>query len=174
MKNVVLVVAFDGFQQMEYAHTKAKIEAAGFTVITASTKKGAAVAKDGSTAAVDILIQDIDPQKYAGIFFIGGPGALDDLDNDQSYQLIQKSAALHKPLGAICISTRILAHAGILEGKKATGWNGDNQLPAIYKEHNVIYTQEPVTVDGTIITAVGPDQAHDFGKAIVTLLKQIA
>lgn len=167
---IILVVAFDGYQQTEYLDTKNTLEKAGFMVKTASTVKGAALGKDGSTCNVDLKLEEIDPKTCAGIFLIGGPGALDDLNSLKMHAIIQKVAAAGKPCGAICISTRILAESGILQGKKATGWNGDDKLQEIYAKHNVTYIKAPVVIDNNIITAEGPDAANDFGKGIISVI----
>ena len=82
--------------------------------------------------------------------------------------------ALNKPLGSICISSRILAKAGVLGGKKATGWDGDDKLNGIFNEHAVNYTREPVTTDGSIVTATDPRAAERFGQSIVKVLSKRA
>ena len=169
---VLLVIASEGFQQTEYGVTKNVLQDAGFTVATASNKPGTAVAKDGSTADVDTTLDHIVPSNYEGIFFIGGPGALDHLDNNTSYKIIQEAFQQHKPIGAICIATRILAHAGVLRDKYATGWNEDGLLGAIYTECRVTYLpEEKVVVDANVITATDPSAAEQFGKQIVQLLQ---
>src|SRR5690606_25260394 len=134
---VLIVVAFNGYQEIEYGIPKHIIQDAGFKVITASDQKGCAIARDGSTTPVDITLDKVDSTLYAGIIFIGGPGTLEHLDNETSYAIIQDAAKNNIPVGAICVSTRILAHAGVLENKYATGWNDDDQLDALYKEYNV-------------------------------------
>lgn len=171
-KPVLLVVASEGYQHIEFGHTKEVIEAAGLSIKTASNSSIPAIGKDGSTTIVDVTIDKANPTDYAGIFFIGGPGALECLDNEQSYTLCKKAAAKKMPLGAICISTRILAVAGVLDQKKATGWNDDKKLNALYDEHNVTLIPEPVVVDDNIITATGPAAAKKFGQEIVTLIKK--
>lgn len=172
MSPILLIIASEGFQQVEYAHTKKALEDASLIVKIASNTSKAAIAKDGSSAAVDVVLDKVNPTDYAGIFFIGGPGALENLDNETSFSIIRRARDAQIPVGAICISPRILAHAGILAGKKATGWNGDNQLEQVFKEHDVIYTREDVVTDDGIVTAVGPAQATAFGQAIVVLIKQ--
>jgi protease I len=172
MVTIILVVAHTGFQPLEYAIPKKILTNAGFTVITASTTLGTATSSTGDTVKVDLLIKNIDPQTYDGIFFVGGPGALDDLDNQTSYTILQAAAAAHKPYGAICISPRILAHAGVLKNKKATGWDDDGELADIFKKHSVTYVHKHVVVDSTIITATGPAAAQEFGTSIVHLFKK--
>jgi protease I len=170
-KKVLFVVAHEGYQQIEYGEPKKLLETAGIKVITASNAPGFAIAKDGSTTAVDVLIKNVNVADYDGIFFIGGPGALEHLDNQDSYILIKAIAGTKKPLGAICISTRILAKAGVLTQRKATGWDGDHKLAELFKEYDVEYVKQGVVIDGHIITAVGPHAALEFGKAIINLLK---
>jgi protease I len=169
---VLLVVAPEGYQQVEYNEPKKMLEAEGIHVVTASTITGAAIAKDGSTTPVDVLLSKVNVNDYAGIFFIGGPGALEGLDNEMSYHVIKQAAEADIPLGAICVSPRILAKTGVLTNKQATGWNDDKELAKIFREYDVDYVQQNVVVDGNIITAVGPQAAKEFGKAIIDMIKQ--
>jgi protease I len=169
---ILLIIASNGFQQIEYGVTKKIIQDAGFTVITASDKSGTAIAKDGSTTQVDITLDHIAINNYAGIFFIGGPGALEHLDNNTSYKILQEAFYQHKPIGAICIATRILAKSGVLRDKYATGWNEDGLLNALYAEYGVVYLpEEKVVVESNMITATDPSAAEQFGQKIVELLQ---
>lgn len=170
-KRVLFVIAHQGYQSIEYTVPKKILEEAGYTVITASNKSGIATASDKTETMVDITLSNVIPNEYDGIFFIGGPGAIDDLDNTTSYTIIQETWKEHKIIGAICIATRLLANAGILEGKQATGWDGDNELSTIYKDHLVNYIREDVVVDFPIITATGPSAAQQFGQNALILLQ---
>lgn len=169
-KKIVLVVAFEGYQQAEYNEPKRLLEEANVTVITASNSLGSAIAKDGSTTPVDLLVNDIVVDEYDGVVFVGGPGALEALDNQESYAVIKAAAKKQKIVGAICISTRILAAANVLTEKKATGWNDDGKLEEIYREHHAEYVNQDVVVDENIITATGPAAAIHFGETLIRLL----
>lgn len=170
-KKVLLVVAHEGYQPIEYQIPKKILEKNGYSVHTASNKKGAAIAKDGSTTLVDKAVKDVDAKDYAAVIFIGGPGTLENLDNQESYTLIEDTLKNEKLLGAICVAPRILAKAGVLTNIHATGWNGDNQLEKIYAQYEVSYLNNPVVYDEGIITAVGPQFATEFGDEIARLLK---
>lgn len=169
---IILLIAHEGYQPVEYGVTKEILKEAAIQVITASDKAGTAKAKDSSTTPVDLTIKDIDPKKIDGLFLIGGPSALEHLDTPLVHSLLQEMMSLGKPYGSICISSRILAKAGVLGGKKATGWDGDNKLNDIFQEHAVSYTKEPVTIDGNIVTATDPKAAKQFGKEIVRVMKK--
>lgn len=173
-KKVVLVIASEGYQPIEYGITKDVLEEAGVTVITASDKPGGAVATDNSVTSVDVTIHDLNVNDYDGIFLIGGNGAMAALDNEIVYALIRKAVKRPMPYGAICISTRILAKANAITGKQATGWNGDNALLAIYNAHDVTFIDKDVVIHGLLVTAVGPTAAEAFGKAILRVLTKTA
>lgn len=169
-KKVVLLIAHDGYQQVEYGVTREILASENIEVITASDEAGVAFAKDSSSTTVDITVQQILPMEIDGLFLVGGPGALTCLDTETVHHLLQNMMALNKPYGAICIATRILATAQVLGGKHATGWNEDHKLEALYKSHAVTYLPEPVVIDHMVVTATGPDAAQAFAQAILKVL----
>jgi len=183
---VLLIVASQGYQPIEYGHTRQMLEEAKIKVEVASNFKHDAVANPNQpkpcscnkaahqyqVVPVDFELSEVDVVKYDGIFIIGGPGALGFLDTKITHEIIQKMAKSGKAFGAICISPRILAAAGVLDGKRATGWDEDNKLTGIFKQHKVTYVKEPVVTDGSLVTANGPAAAIEFGKAIVALLQK--
>lgn len=172
MEKVLLVIASQGFQHIEYRVPKQLLLEAGFIVVTASDALGVAVGKDGSEQVVDVELSAVDMKNYDALYFIGGPGALEHLDNQESNRIVNEAMILQKPYGAICISPRILARANVLVGRKATGWDGDGELAGIFANNNVEYVREPVVVDGNVITGNGPEAAEEWGKAIVALLSE--
>ena len=170
--SVLIVIASDGYQPIEYATPKKILEQAGYMVTVASDKPGMAIATDNTTTQVDITLNNVIINHYAAIIFIGGAGALEHLDNETSYRLIKAAHQAKILIAAICVSPRILAHAGVLKGKRATGWDGDGQLADIFREHNVIYEPRHVIIDNLFITASGPAAAHEFGTKIVEWLSR--
>ena len=174
-KNVVFIIASNGFQPIEYNVPKGILKKYGINVITASDKAGGAIANDKSTTPVDITIEQLDPANYDGIFFIGGPGAMDHLDNSISYAIANKAKKLGIPYGAICISTRILAKGKALEGVRVTGWDGDNALETILRGNNAEYAKgHDICTDGLVVTATGPKAAEQFAKGIMRVLTKKA
>jgi len=169
-KTAALVIAYRDYQPREYGVTKQILENAGITVLTVSNQPGTAIS-DGSKATINKTLNKITSDDYDGIFFIGGPGALTHLDNHTSYAILKNAVDHNKIYGAICISPRILAKAGVLTGKKATGWDGDNFLTSIFCNNNVEYVHKKVVIDGNLITATDPMAAEAFAHGIIKLLK---
>lgn len=171
MKKALFIIAHEGFQPVEYKIPKDILFRAGVSVVTASDDGGTAVAAGtGEKVKVEKVLDEINTAEYDGVFFIGGPGALENLNNGKSHRIIRKAVEEGKFLGAICISPRLLAKAGVLRGKKVTGWDGDGKLGGILFSAGAEYVHEPVVADGKLITANGPQAAEEFGRRILTCL----
>jgi protease I len=167
-KKAAMFIAFQGFRDEEYAEPKKILEAAGVKVTTVSTTRGLARGKFRVTAEVDKTLDEINPAEYDALTLVGGPGALAHLDNPKVHDLFRKAAGLGKLIGAICISPVILAHAGLLKGKKAAVFpDGAEEL----KKAGADYTGEDLTTDGRLVTANGPIPARKYGEALAELLK---
>lgn len=172
MKKVVLVVAQNDYQPLEYSIPKDVLELAGVQVVTVSNQIGIAKSAGSfDSTEINLSLDAVNVKDFDGLFFIGGPGALDYLDNEISYNLLRTWQKTGKPYGAICISPRILANAGVLNGKKVTGWNRDEELEKILSDSGAIYVRESVVRDGNVVTADGPRSAEDFGKIILEALE---
>ncbi len=168
--SIVMIIASNGYQPIEYTTTKKILEQAGFMVTVASDKAGTAIASDKTTTQVDITLNNVIVDHYAAVVLIGGPGALEHIDNEIVHALLKTAYQLKKIIAAICIAPRILAHAGLLKGKRITGWDGDGELAKILHSCGAIYEPRHVVIDGSIITASGPMAAHEFGTKIVERL----
>ena len=171
-KKVAMIIAFKDFRDEEYFVPKEALEKAGAEIKTASNKMGRAIGADGGDTEVDLLVSEINPAEFHAVVFIGGPGCLENLDNESSYRVIKEAVSQNKVLASICISPVILAKAGVLEGKKATVWSSvmDRSPVRILKDNGAIYQDEDVVVDGKIITGNGPGVAKEFGETIVEVL----
>lgn len=170
-RTIAVFVASNGYQPIEYGVPKGIFESHGHKVITVSDKPGIAHAKDKSTTKVDQTISAFDVTSVDAIVLIGGPGALEHLDNQQMHEIVEQAANQQKVVAAICVSPRILANAGVLAARKATGWDDDDQLTEFFRRHGVMYIKDQaVVVDGLFVTATGPEVAADFARAIFELL----
>jgi len=169
VKKIVLFIAQEGFRDEEYFHTKEVLEKNNFVVITASENKGNAIGKLGASAISDISIYDLKSSDFDALFLIGGPGSYNYFEDQKIHKLLKETYESGKFIGAICAAPAILAHAGLLKGKKATSYDG---VSSILIEKGAIYTGNNVEVDGQIITADGPSSAKSFGLKIAELIKK--
>ncbi|MFH1451508.1 MAG: DJ-1/PfpI family protein [bacterium] len=172
-KRVALIIAFKDFRDEEYFIPKNLFKSNGIKTITISNEKGTALGVYGGEAKVDLLLSGLILQDYDAVVFIGGAGALKYLDNQESYRIAEEVVANNKVLAAICISSVILAKAGVLKGKKATVWSSSLDKTAVktLEENGAIYFNLPVVTDGRIVTATGPAAADKFAEQVIKLLR---
>lgn len=170
-KKVLLMVAQKGFQSKEYFDTRKVLEDEGIHVVTAAPLHAPAYSHMNDEIMPDLALSDVRVSDYDGVFAIGGPGALEYLDNEETARIfIEAQQKGDYPYGAICISPRILAKAGVLMNMHATGWDDDAGLQDVFDTYGVIRSEESVVVDGVVVTANGPMTAYDFGKKIADVV----
>lgn len=125
-----------------------------------------AVGSHGIVVETDKIINQLNFSEYDMLVLPGGmPGTL-NLEHCEVL-MIQVEAFYNqgKNIAAICAAPSILGHKGMLAGRKACCYPGfEKDLTGA----NV--SEEPVCVDGTIITARGMGCAIDFGLKIVETL----
>ena len=168
MKKVALIIGKQGFRDEEYFHPKEVLERNNIQVVTVSSIRGKCIGKLGGIANSDMTIDEIKVSDFDAIFFIGGPGAAEYFDSPVAHKILNEIALTDKIFGAICIAPTTLANAGVLKGKKSTGFP-DAEEAVI--NGGGIWTAKNVEVDGNLITANGPQSAYEFGEMIVEKLK---
>ncbi|HDJ30505.1 MAG TPA: DJ-1/PfpI family protein [bacterium] len=171
-KKIAMVIAFRDFRDEEYFTPKQILENEGARIVTISTSEGTAIGADGGETMVNMVVDQVKAGDFDAIVFVGGPGCLKYLDNESSYRLIKETISANKVLASICISPVILAKAGVLDGKKATVWSSPLDKSGIktLEEYGALYYNQPVVVDGKIITANGPGAAREFAQEIIRVL----
>lgn len=173
-KKIALIIAQEGFQDKEFEDTKSVLEKQGAELTIVSENVAfPARGKFGLEVSPDIKIDDLKVDEFEAIVFIGGPGAANYVENETAHQIAREAIEKGKVIGAICIAPEILAKAGVLKDIEATVWSSplDKTPIDILKEEGAKYVDEPVVISNKIVTANGPEAAHDFGQAIAQLIK---
>ncbi len=166
-KKVLMVLAPEKFRDEEYFIPRQVLESYGIKVFTSSNKEEAVSIIEKKKIKIDTLLKDTTTD-YDAIIFVGGPGAAGYFNDKTALDLAKDFHEEGKVVAAICIAPTILANAGILKDKKATVWPSEGKN---LKAKGAVYTGQPVTQDGRIITASGPDAAKEFAETIAKELK---
>jgi len=171
-KKIAIIIAFRDFRDEEYFTPREILEKAGTEIKTVSNEIGTAIGADGGEVEIDFLVSELNSADFDAVIFIGGPGCLKNLDNEDSYKIAREAVSQDKVLGAICIAPTILAKAGVLSGKKATVWTSpmDKSAVKILKDNGAVFEQKSVVADGKIITGSGPEAAEEFAMKITGAL----
>ncbi|MFC1559964.1 DJ-1/PfpI family protein [Candidatus Margulisiibacteriota bacterium] len=167
-KKILMIVASKDFNDKEYFVPRNIFEEHGAKVIVASSKEDV-VSANGTKIKADILLKNVKVRDYNAVVFIGGPGAKEYFNNEKAHYIATWSFGLRKPVAAICLAPVILAHSGILSGRKATVIASETDT---ITNEGAIYTGSDVEVFGNTITANSSDAAEKFAKAIVNALSK--
>ena len=167
-RKAVMVIANNGFRDEEFQIPKFILEENGLEVTVASSNLSLAKGVLGAQVMPDILVDDVNPEDYDAVIFVGGAGSREYWDNDAAHKIINAANNSKKIIGAICIAPMILANAGVLEGKKATIWHTEAPM---FKSKGVSCTVNPLERDGNIITPNGPNSASKFAESLVEAIK---
>lgn len=164
---VLLVIPAEGFRGEEYRSTRQALEQSGVKVVMASTVRQAALGSNGDTVDPDLLIDEVNPEDYAGVVFVGGHGASQYWHDYKAHEIIRSHFTAGKLIAANDRAPVALAVAGILKGKKVTGHN------AIFEKLSnagADYTGSKVERDGNILTGEGPNALSAYTAELVKAL----
>ena len=164
----VLVPLAQGCEELEAVTITDLLTRAGINVITAGLDENIVTASRGMKLVPDKTLDDVINDDFDMVVLPGGLPGADHLNNDSRIQaLVKRLAANNKYTAAICAAPRVLATAGVLQGKHVTSFPGAlDQFPV----KDIIYEETAVVVDGQVITSRGPGTAMDFALTLIELL----
>ena len=166
-KRVAMVVAHEGFRDEELFLPRTLLERRGAQVVVLSERTGTASGKLGGSVPVDGLIASARAEDFAAVVFVGGPGVQPFADRPDCHNLARDAASAGRVVAAICSAGAILAKAGLLKGRRATCYPTEAE---VLRKAGANYTARALEVDGSIITADGPQSANLFGATLADAL----
>lgn len=168
----ILIVATDGFEQSELEVPLERLQDAGADIDIASIEMGDITGWDendwGDDIEVDLKISDVKIEDYDALVLPGGQINPDVLRVEKdAVALIRDFAATGKPVAAICHAPWLLIEAGLAKGRRLTSYKS---IRTDVANAGADVVDEPVVIDGNIITSRCPDDLEAFCDAIVQML----
>lgn len=165
----ILALVDDIYEDLELWYPKIRLEEEGWKVVVAGPEANRPYkGKHGYPCVATADIADVESADYDALLVPGG-FAPDKLRRDANVlRLVRDFHAENKVIAFICHAGWILISAGILKGRRATSTVGirDDMANA-----GAIWVDEPLVVDGNLISSRTPADLAVFGKAIVHALK---
>jgi 4-methyl-5(b-hydroxyethyl)-thiazole monophosphate biosynthesis len=163
----VLIPLAQGCEELEAVTIIDLLRRAKISVVTAGLDEKPIKASRGVMLIADTTLEEIQKQSFDMIVLPGGLPGADNLSNDpRIIQLLKKMQQQGKYIAAICAAPKVLANAGLLTNKSATSYpgilNNDKQV--------MEFIDQPIVIDGKVITSRGPGTAMDFALALIETL----
>ena len=163
----VLAFLEDVYEDLELWYPKLRLEEAGYALKCAAPEIKTYIGKHGYPAQSDLQLKDAQSEDFCGLLVPGG-FMPDKLRRDTKVMsLTREFFAQGKLVVFICHGGWIPISAKILKGKRVTGSLG---IKDDLENAGAIWVNEPVVVDGNLISSRTPRDLSLFGAAMVNFL----
>jgi protease I len=165
----VMIFAEDNYEDLELWYPKLRLIEAGVQVTVAGPKEKSYKSKHGYPVETDGNVADYNPADFDGVVVPGGfcPDRLRRYAEVLSFT--REIANAGKLFSAICHGGWVLVSADVLRGRRCTS------VPAIkddMKNAGGLWVDEPVVVDGGLVTAQVPKDLPGFCREMLAVLEQ--
>ncbi len=168
MSKRVLVPLAEGFEELEAVTVIDLLRRAGIEVVTAGLQPGPVRGSRGTVIVPDSSLDQVLDASFDMIVLPGGLPGADHLNEDpRIHGLLRRMAAEGGYTAAICAAPKVLASAGLLEGRQATSYPGVLEAMDL---PSVKLSPQPVVVDDRVVTSRGPGTAMDFALELIERL----
>jgi len=167
MKRAVIITA-PNFQDEEFTYPYYRLLEEGYSVDVATPDKVIVYGKYGVPAKPTIDTKDLKAINYDLVVLPGGFEAPDRLRlRKEVLSFVKEMNDNNKIVAAICHGPWICISAGIMKGKKATGYMS---IADDIRNAGATYLEEDVVIDGNLITSPHYKNNGDFMKAVITVM----
>ena len=174
----VAVLMTDGVEQVEYTRPREFLERQGAQVTLISPKaKGAHIQgfnhlTPADRFEVELDVRDARAADFDALVLPGGVANPDQLRlSTEAIAFIREFGREGKPIAAICHGPWTLIDAGIARGKHLTSWPS---LQQDLRNAGAEWSDEPLVVDGALITSRKPDDIPAFNNGMLDQLSGAA
>lgn len=172
-KKVAFLVAAEGIERVELTEPWKAVTDAGHEAVLVSPKAGEVQTFDHLDKAekrpVDQTVADTKVEDFDALVLPGGVANPDALRLDKAaVQLVKDFMAAGYPVAAICHAPWLLVEAGVVEGRRLTSWPS---LQTDVRNAGGEWVDEPLVVDGNLMTSRNPHDLPQFCGAIVEALE---
>lgn len=165
MKRIGILLA-DLFDEREFLYPYYRVQEAGYAPVVIGPEAREYRAKSGFAWRAEVGAKEA-PQ-VVGLLIPGGFAPDYLRRSPEVLALVRRVAEEGKPIGAICHAGWVLVSAGLLRGRRVTGFFSirDDLVNA-----GGLYQEAGVVVDGNLVTAQGPKDLPGFVRAFLERLR---
>lgn len=167
-KTVALLIE-DDYENLEAWYPYLRLREAGAEVkVIGPGTKNSYNSKEKFPMEVDASIHEISADEFDGVIVPGGFAPDHMRMEPKMAEFVRDIHEAGKMTAAVCHGGWMLASAGVVDGRKMTGYT---PIKVDVENAGATWVDEAVVVDGNIITSRTPVDLHHFGAALVTYLE---
>jgi protease I len=169
MARVALLLG-QGFEDSEFRVPYDRLREAGHTVEIIGAESGEELTghKGKEKVRADRSIEDVPPDTYDALFIPGGQSPAHLRDDARFVEFVKRFDATKRPVAAICHGPQLLITAGLVRGRKMTGWR---TVQEELRSNGAHVVDEEVVLDGNWITSRQPSDLEIFSHALLRTLE---
>ena len=157
------------FEDSEYKKPATAFKKAKHELVHIGVKKGIVKGeKTGMKFKVEKAVRDVVAGDFDALFIPGGYSPDRLRSHDEVITFVKAFGATGKPIFFICHGAQLLITAGLLKGRRVTGWKS---LIQDIKNAGAEYLDREVVVDGNFISSRYPADLPAFIKVSLDKLK---
>lgn len=163
-----MILVEDGFEDVELFYPYYRLMEAGLEVDVVGPKIGETyTGKKGGSITSTKAPEDIKVEDY-GVLIVPGGWAPDRMrTRDNLVKLVKEADSKGLVIGAICHAAQLLIEAEVVKGRKLTCVRS---VSTDVKNAGGVYLDEPVVVDGNLVTSRFPPDMPVWMPAVLKLL----
>ena len=167
MKKVAVLVE-DQYQVLEVWYPYLRLREEGIATVFVGTGKKEYKSKEGYPVVEELMVKSAKVDDFDAVIIPGGYAPDILRRHEEVNKFVRDMFQNGKIVAAICHAGWVLISAGILKGKKVTGFSAikDDLINA-----GAQYIDKEVVVDGNLITSRNPYDLPAFCKEIINKLK---
>ncbi len=160
----ILILCGPDYEDMELHYPRYRLLEEGASVVVAGIGAETYRGKKGYPVTVDAQVSGLSAHDFDAVVIPGGYAPDHMRRSEDLLSLVREMHDEGKTVAAICHAPWVTISAGIMKGRRATC------VPAI--KDDVInagadYVDEPVVIDGNLVTSRRPDDLPAFLRAVI-------
>lgn len=166
----ILFLLADDFEDVELTEPYRRLRERGHDVVVAGKEAGVTVVGKRREAEqrIETSVADVDIGGFDALVLPGGYSPDKLRTDDAAVRVVRTMVDRGRPVAAICHAGSLLVEADVVRGRTVTSW------PSIRTDlvnAGATWVDEPVVVDGRLVTSRHPGDIDDFVAAIEKLLE---
>jgi putative intracellular protease/amidase len=163
LRRALIVVPSIDLSITQYRRMRKILEEQGFQVQVASSRR-VEISQGKFCLLPDLELSQASGADYDLVVFVAGRGNKDLWHDPAAHRVVREALAAHRVVGASGAAVPILAYAGVLQGRHATG---PLSLATLLGAKGAKYTPGPVAVDDGIVTLRKSEFYVSFARQIL-------